>query len=99
MLVHSVYFFLKPELTAEQRADFRKGLETLKAIRSATAVYIGSPAPVAERPVLEKGYSFGLTVLFEDMPAHDNYQIDPLHKAFLDTFRGHWAKVVVFDTL
>jgi len=99
MLVHSVYFFLKPELTDEQRVAFRKGLESLKAVRSAAAVYVGTPAPVAERPVLEKGYSFGLTVLFEDMAAHDSYQVDPLHQTFLDTFRSQWSKVIVFDTL
>jgi oligopeptide/dipeptide ABC transporter ATP-binding protein len=28
MLVHTVFFWLKPELTAEQRADFRRGVES-----------------------------------------------------------------------
>ena len=32
MLVHAVYFWLKPELTDAQRADFRRGVETLAGI-------------------------------------------------------------------
>jgi hypothetical protein len=99
MLVHSVYFFLKPELSAEQRAEFRAGVESLKACRDAAQVFVGTPAPVPERPVLEKGYAVGLTVLFKDMAAHDAYQIDPIHKAFLEKFRGCWSRVQVYDTL
>ncbi len=97
MFVHSVYFWLKPELTAEQRADFRRGLESLSAVKSAIAVHVGTPAPIVPRPVVDLSFSFGLTVLFNDLAGHDAYQIDPAHKAFLDQFRTFWTRVQIYD--
>ena len=44
MLVHTVYFWLKPELTAAQRADFRRGVESLAGIKSVEKIYVGQPA-------------------------------------------------------
>jgi hypothetical protein len=32
MLIHSVFFWLKSELTDAQRAEFRRGVESLAAI-------------------------------------------------------------------
>jgi len=31
------------------------------------------------------------------MAGHDIYQVDPLHKAFLDSFRTFWTKVQIYD--
>jgi hypothetical protein len=98
VLVHSVYFYLKPELSPAQQEAFFQGLESLCAVSHAEAVYIGRPAPLPERPVLDKSYSFALTVLFSDLAAHDRYQVDPLHKAFLEQFRSFWARVQVYDS-
>ena len=38
MLVHTVYFWLKPELTAAQLADFRKGVESLGGIKAVKSI-------------------------------------------------------------
>ena len=97
MLVHSVYFWLKPETTAAQRAEFRAGLESLRGVRPVDALYIGAPAAIAERPVVDRSYTFALTAIFKDIAAHDAYQVDPLHKAFLDKFRALWTRVQVYD--
>lgn len=97
MLVHSVYFWLKPELTEAQRAEFRGGLESLAGVRSIAQVYIGTPAAIPPRPVVDASYSFGLTVIFKDLAGHDLYQVDPIHKAFLDKFRTYWTKVQIYD--
>jgi hypothetical protein len=98
MLVHSVYFYVAPESTPEQREALRKGLETLKSITCVEAIYIGAPAPVAPRPVINRDYAFGLTVICKDLAAHDAYQVDPTHKAFVDACKHLWTKVVIFDT-
>ena len=50
MLYHCVYFWLKPELTAAQRADFRRGVETLKGIKAVTKASVGVPAATTRRP-------------------------------------------------
>jgi len=43
MLVHTVFFWLKPELTQAQRAEFRRGVESLAAIPHVERVYVGAP--------------------------------------------------------
>ncbi len=97
MLVHNVFFWLKEGLPCADIAAFREGLETLGGIPSVEAVYVGAPAPVAVRPVIDNTFTFGLTVLFADIAAHDAYQEHPLHRAFLDRFASCWDKVLVYD--
>lgn len=96
MFVHTVYFWLKDELTAEEKQAFRQGLESMQDIKEATGVYIGTPAET-DRPVIDRSYDFGLTVLLPDLAAHDAYQVHPLHKAFLENFASCWERVVIYD--
>ena len=98
MLVHTVLFWLEKGLSRNQITEFRMGLETLKHIKSAEAVYIGSPANTPPRPrVLLSTYDFCLTVILRDIKAHDVYQTDPLHKAFIQTYSPYWKRVRVYD--
>lgn len=97
MLVHSVFFWLKPDLTAEQRAEFRRGVESLATIRSVEHVYVGTPAKTAKRPVIEDSYSVALTVICKDVAAHDAYQVDPAHLQFVETFKTFWTRVQIYD--
>jgi hypothetical protein len=97
MLIHSVYFWLKPELTDAQRADFRRGLESLAGVKALVSLYVGTPAAIPLRPVVEASYSFSITGVFKDLAGHDAYQVDPLHKAFLEQFRTFWTKVQIYD--
>jgi hypothetical protein len=46
MHVHSVFFWLKPDLTAAQRAEFLRGIESLTGIKSVEKLYVGTPAPL-----------------------------------------------------
>lgn len=97
MLAHSVYFWLKEDLTAEQRNAFRKGLESLQGIPCAEVVYIGTPAPTTKRPVIDDTYSFGLIVVCPDIAGHDTYQTHPLHQAFVKEFSSFWNRVAIYD--
>ena len=99
MLIHSVFFWLKPETSTAQRDALLRGLESLRGIKSVEALYIGTPAALPERPVRDSSYAFGLTVVFKDLAAHDVYQIDPLHAAFNQDFRPLWARVQVYDAM
>ncbi|MFA6242142.1 MAG: Dabb family protein [Candidatus Hydrogenedentales bacterium] len=96
MLVHSVYFWLKSGQSDEEIASFRGGLESLVGIDSARGVYVGTPA-ATNRPVIDRSYTFALTVLFDDMAGHDAYQVHPLHTEFLKTFGSRWERVVIYD--
>lgn len=97
MLVHSVFFWLRDDLTADQRIEFQSALKSLKGITAADSVFIGTPAMTVERPVIDNSYDFCLTVLLADLEAHDAYQIDPLHKAFLSTYAPLWTRVQIYD--
>lgn len=100
MLVHTVFFWLRSDLTSAEREAFRtEGLEGLRPIPSVSSLHIGTPAPIPTRPVVDASYSFGLTVLFTDVAAHDAYQVDPLHKAFINRFRTYWERVQIYDAL
>jgi len=67
MLVHSVYFWLKPDLTTAQRAEFQRGVESLRKIKAIKKIYVGVPARTEKRPVIESSYSVSLTVIVKDV--------------------------------
>lgn len=97
MLIHTVYFWLKRDLTDEQRKTFlEEGVNSLKNIDSTTAVYTGVPA-ATDRPVIDRSYDVGLTVVLEDMAAHDAYQEDQIHLDFIERFKDYWIKVQIYD--
>jgi hypothetical protein len=98
MLTHVVLFWAKSDLTAAERADFADGLRTLLSIPSVSAGWVGTPS-ATNRAVVDRSYAFGLTVRFEDMAAHDAYQIDPIHDAFHARCVKYWTKVVVYDVV
>lgn len=99
MLVHSVYFWLKSDLSDADKKAFREGLESLATIACTQAVYVGTPAPTVKRPIIDSSYDFGLTVLFTDMAAHDQYQVHPTHKAFVANHSTKWDKLRIFDAI
>ena len=97
MLIHTVYFWLKRDLTDEQRKTFlEEGVNSLKNIDSTTAVYTGVPSET-DRPVIDRSYDVGLTVVLEDMAAHDAYQEDQIHLDFIERFKDYWIKVQIYD--
>ncbi len=97
MLIHTVYFWLKPGLTEAQRAEFRRGVESLAAIGHVERVYLGPPARTPPRPVVDQSFSVGLTVICRDTAAHDAYQSDPVHLAFVAKCQHLWTRVQVYD--
>ncbi len=71
--------------------------EGLGAIKHAKGYFIGTPAAVQDRPPLVKDYDFGITGIFDSVADHDAYQVDPIHKAFLEKYKPLWDRVVVYD--
>lgn len=98
MFIHTVYFWLRPDLTDDQRAQFYAGVRSLTTIESVRHAYWGAPAPT-DRPIIERGYSTGLIAIFADQTAHDAYQVDAIHDQFRAQCAEFWHKVVIYDTV
>jgi len=98
-LIHSVFFWLKEDLSEADQAAFRTGVESLRAVSTVKNMYIGPAAATEERGVVDNSYSTALIVHFADVAAQDAYQIDPIHLKFVEDHKDKWTKVVVYDSL
>lgn len=98
MFVHAVYFWLREDLTSAERHQYEAGLRSLRGIEGVEQGYIGAPAPT-DRPVIERGYSRALVLVFADQQAHDAYQVHPVHDAFRADCGSYWTAVKIFDSV
>jgi stress responsive alpha/beta barrel protein len=97
MVIHSVFFWLKPDLSDEQRLAFRTAAESLRSIPSVRSLFLGAPALIPARPVVDASYTYALSITFDDIPGHDAYQVHPAHRAFVDKNRELWERVQIYD--
>jgi hypothetical protein len=97
MLVHTVYFWLRPDLSEAQRAEFRRGAEELAGIKVVENLHIGTPAATAARPIIDHSFSLAMTLVVKDVAAHDAYQTDPIHRVFVEKFKTFWTRVQIYD--
>ena len=98
MFVHSVYFWLKDDLTSEQKETFLQGLKSLTTIESVRQSFTGVPAPT-NRPVIERSYSYVLIVAFDDQEGYDLYQDHQTHDSFREQCSPFWNRVVIYDAI
>lgn len=98
MLVHTVYFWLKPGLAPDQIRNFETLSAAMAEIPGVEHLWTGKPAPT-DRPVIDRSYSYALIVVFKDMAAHDVYQVHPIHDVFRNTCGGYWSQVKIYDSL
>ncbi len=96
-LLHIVVIWLKnPEKDLKQYLIDTE--EFVTHVPSVKSYHIGIPAPT-DRPIIDNSYSLCLTVGFEDMAGHDQYQEDPIHKAFVAKSKALWEKVLIYDAI
>ena len=98
MFVHAVYFWLRKNLTPAEERRFLAGLESLRAIEGVREGYIGAPAST-DRPVIERGYSRALVLIFADQASHDAYQEHPVHDRFRTECGAFYTTVRIFDSV
>ncbi len=97
-LCHSVFFWLREDLTEQEVADFVIGLQSLKGISAVKQSFIGPPSATEERGVVDRSYSYALLLHFDDLDDQDAYQIDPIHLKFIEDHQTKWTKVIVYDS-
>lgn len=98
MFIHSVYFWLEDELSEAQRAQFVERARALTRLESVRHGWLGTPAPT-DRPIIDRSYSYALTVVCDDQAAHDEYQVDPVHDRFREECGSFWKRVVIYDSI
>ncbi|MEO6094985.1 MAG: Dabb family protein [Fibrobacteria bacterium] len=98
MLLHAVYFWLKPGLAAEDYRRFEELSNAMAKIPGVEHCWVGKPA-ATDRPVIDRSYTYALVVALKDMAAHDFYQTHPLHDTFREKCSMLWNKVVIYDSI
>lgn len=98
MVRHNVYFWLDESLTADQKAEFEKGLAALGDIDVVSSGTFGKPAGTPERPVTRNTFEYALVLEFDSVEQHNAYQVHDEHHVFVDRFSQWFKEVRVFDT-
>ncbi|MEM1268590.1 MAG: Dabb family protein [Bacteroidota bacterium] len=96
--VHCVYFWMRPDLSTEERALFERGLQMLKAIDTVRAGFVGT-SPPAERGIVDDSYDYALVLAFDDSAGHEVYQVHPDHEQFRQDTVGFWQDIKIYDTI
>ncbi len=98
MFIHSVYFWLKENLSEAERADFVRGAQSLLGVDTIVRGHIGVPA-ATRRAVIDSSYDFALVFEFADQAGQDTYQEHPIHLQFVADCAVYWTRVQVYDSV
>lgn len=98
MIVHNVFFTLG-DPSAERIGSLVGACHKyLTDHPGVTFFAAGSLVEEFNRPVNVRDFHVALTVVFENVAAHDAYQIAPRHLEFIDEQKPYWSAVRVFDS-
>jgi hypothetical protein len=99
MLIHTVFFWLRKDLTPPERALFDSEVRRLAQISYLERGYVGTPAPTERRPVTDHSFDFSASLHFKSIEDHDFYQAKGEdHKRFVAACKPLWERVVIYDT-
>jgi len=98
MLVHCVYFTLRDDTPAARAKLVESCYRHLAPIEGIAFFAAGTRDEELTREVNDLEFDVALTVVFGDRAAHDRYQPDERHQAFIAENKDGWAKVRVFDS-
>lgn len=97
-MIHTVFFWLAPGLTAAERADFAAAARKLGTAPTVLQSHLGIPATTPRREVTDHSFDYSLQLFFASVADHDAYQVDPIHLAFVNEQAARFAAVRVYDT-
>jgi hypothetical protein len=96
MHIHTVFFWLKDNVSPTQRQQFENGLDLLISDTNILDRKIGTPAATS-RDVIDATYDYGIVLMFDSLAAHDRYQASQTHIEFLQNCATMWKRVQVYD--
>lgn len=94
---HIVFFWMKEEISAEQKKQFEAGMEALGKVSTISSYKWGTVAE-SDRDVVDDTYDYSWIVYFKDKAGEEAYQTDSIHLNFIEQYEALWDKVVVYDT-
>ena len=96
---HHVYFWLKEDRQNDNDlVFFEKGIEALLLSPNVASGHWGKPAATAERTVTDHSFDYAISLKFDSMESHNDYQEgDSIHDEFISGFKEWWSKVLVMD--
>ncbi len=97
-ILHYVLFWLREDLTNEEREKFTTFFEELKRIPGIKSLSYGKPSATHPRPVVDNSFSYNLVVVFENLKDVGVYENHPIHLEAIKNFSHYWTKVVVHDS-
>lgn len=98
MLIHNAHFWLKKDLSTEDRATFEDEVKRLAAISYLERGFVGKPALTEERPVTDHSFDYATSLHFKTMADHEFYQKECKdHARFVAKCRPFFERVVVYD--
>jgi hypothetical protein len=98
MHTHTVFFWLRDNLSDADHRAFQNGLDLLSRQPQIRDRRVGKPA-TTKRPVVDSTYSYAIVLRFDDTNAHDAYQVSAEHQIFLDTCSRMISRVQVYDLI
>ncbi len=97
-MIHTVYFWLDPDLDATARENFVQSAHALGEAPTVQHCFVGAPADTPEREVTDHSFDYSLHLLFANVADHNAYQVDPVHLKFVDEQAAKFKTVKVLDT-
>ncbi|PRD48773.1 Dabb family protein [Sphingobacterium haloxyli] len=97
-ILHSVYFWLKEDISQEEEQDFLHFFEELREVPGVQTLQYGKPAPTNPRPVVDNSFQYNLLVTFQNLEDINTYETHPTHTAAAEKYSKYWTKVEVKDT-
>ena len=97
--VHVVYFWLKPDQSESQVAEFEAALrQMVQDSEHASTGHVGKPAGTP-RDVVDNSYDYCLIVTFDDAASHEAYQTEPAHDRFREINKQFTNRVQIYDSM
>ena len=96
--IHTVFFWLKSDISKEEEKEFLTELKTLAEVEQVRNCFIGPPAGTP-REVVDGSYQYSLVLHFDSPKAQDEYQVHPIHDAFVKKVSHLWTRVQVYDSI
>lgn len=96
--IHTVFFWMKDDMTEAEHEQFQAGLQSLSKVESVKRFHWGRPANSEKREVVDNSFDYSLIIHFADQAGHDAYQPHEIHQAFVANNSSLWTQVKVYDT-